>query len=557
MNPMKVALVDAAREGDARAWTELVRCSQDLAVAVAVGRSPSWDDAQDAAQEAFAMAFVHLGELRDPEAFPAWLASLVRTACSRRTRRRRLPVVPLDDVDPSDPDRHDPARVVADGDEQRRVRAAVEALAEPQRLVVALHYLAGLTYPEVGAFLGIGSSAAKKRAWTARRQLKELLPMAARALQDARPSRTERFSHTILLFSAIRRGDHAEVARLIGGNPALVEATEDWSVDEALEAGLLYAGKASALIRAAQSGDVAMVKLLVEAGAAVSDVCACAGAETALWAATLAGEPDVVAYLLEAGADPNVPAFAGATPLHVAIQRHHDSIARLLLTAGADPTLVDNHGRTPDDWATRSSAHPTSKGDQHPLVATGIRAVDLFAPLHRSGLQYWPPAYGLGQFVAIFEIARALAPARCWFIGFTHGPYDYDGLRHEIKETGVDVTVMLTPADEDPTVRRAQFEATLARLEVQDDIEKVVVCLQAPGHTHDVTVALPGLAANPSVLTTIVVAPFTGTDPPVESVVPEGYDSQIAFDSHRARRRLWPAIDPAKTLSRSYPSGRH
>jgi hypothetical protein len=70
---------------------------------------------------------------------------------------------------------------------------------------------------------------------------------------------------------------------------------------------------------------------------------------------------------------------------------------------------------------------------------------------------------------------------------------------------------MLTPADKDPTVRRAHFNATLARLEVRDNMEKFVVCLQAPGHTHDVTVALPGLAANPSVLTTVVVAPFTGT----------------------------------------------
>lgn len=554
---MKPTLVEAAQEGDALAWAELVRSSQDLAVAVAVGRSPSWDDARDAAQEAFGMAFVHLGELRDPEAFPAWLASLVRTVCSRRARRRRLPVVPLGDVDPADADRHDPALVVAGSDEQLRVRAAIEALAEPQRSVIALHYLAALSYPEVGSFLGIGPSAAKKRAWSARRQLKELLPMAAKALQDARPSRTERFSDTILLFTAIRRGDRAEVAKLIGANPALVEATEDWSVDEALEAGLLYAGKASALIRAAQSGDVAMVKLLVEAGAAVSDVCACAGAETALWAATVAGAPDVVAYLLEVGAEPNVPAFAGATPLHVAMQRNNEHIARLLLAGGADPTLVDNHGRTPGDWASRSSASSTSQGDQHAMVPTGIRAVDLFAPLRRGGLQYWPAAYGRGQFVALFEIARALAPAQCWFIGFAQGPYDHDGVRHEIKETGVDVKVMLTPADKDPTVRRAHFEATLARLDERDDSEKFVVCLQAPGHTHDVTVALPGLAANPSVLTTVVVAPFTGTYPPVAAVVPEGYDGQVAFDPRRARRRLWPAIDPAKTMSRSYPSRRH
>ena len=44
-------------------------------------------------------------------------------------------------------------------------------------------------------------------------------------------------------------------------------------------------------------------------------------------------------------------------------------------------------------------------------VATGIRAIDLFAPVRRGGLVRWPPAYGLGQAVAVFQIADHLAYA--------------------------------------------------------------------------------------------------------------------------------------------------
>ncbi len=64
----------------------------------------------------------------------------------------------------------------------RRGRASsggLEALPEGERVVVALHHLAGLAYPEVATFLGIGLSAATKRAHVARRRLKELLPMTA------------------------------------------------------------------------------------------------------------------------------------------------------------------------------------------------------------------------------------------------------------------------------------------------------------------------------------------------------------------------------------------
>ena len=109
--------------------------------------------------------------------------------------------------------------------------------------------------------------------------------MATDALAAARPSRSDRFRDTILLFVAIRDRDVDTVARARPRPiPALVHATEDWSMDEALAIGLpfAFAGRASALIRAAETGDVELVRLFVEAGAPVRDVCNCAGAESPL-----------------------------------------------------------------------------------------------------------------------------------------------------------------------------------------------------------------------------------------------------------------------------------
>ena len=83
-------------------------------------------------------------------------------------------------------------------------------------------------------------------------------------------------------------------ARLSGADPALVHATEDWSTDEALAAGLqfAFAGRASALIRAAADGRRrARSPASSKRGAPVRDVCNCAGAESPLWAATVARRP--------------------------------------------------------------------------------------------------------------------------------------------------------------------------------------------------------------------------------------------------------------------------
>ncbi len=196
------ALVSAAQRGDASAWPVLIGRFEDLAVASAVGLCGDLDEAPDIAQEAFVLAFRHIAGLQDPAAFPAWLLQLVRTATNRRTRRRRFTLVPLDAepgdgpgalVDPA----AGPDEVVLAAIEAAQVRAAVERLPESERCVVALHHLACMSYAEVAAFLGITVSAAKKRAWSARSRLKELVPMVTDALAAARPSETEAFRDTI------------------------------------------------------------------------------------------------------------------------------------------------------------------------------------------------------------------------------------------------------------------------------------------------------------------------------------------------------------------------
>ena len=282
------ALVGAAQRGDASAWPELIDRFEDIAVASAVGLCGDLDEAPDIAQEAFVLAFRHIDGLQDPAAFPAWLLRLVRTATNRRTRRRRPATVPLDAVSRDDgpgalvDPAPGPEEVVLAAVEAAEVRAAVERLPEGERCVVALHHLAGMPYAEVAAFLGITVPAAKKRAWSARTRLKELLPMVADALAAARPSGTESFRDTILLFQALRAQDADGLARLLARNPSLATATEDWSPVEGFESRLGFSDRATALIRAAGIGDLRLVRLLVEAGAPVADACPCANHESAL-----------------------------------------------------------------------------------------------------------------------------------------------------------------------------------------------------------------------------------------------------------------------------------
>ncbi len=412
-----------------------------------------------------------------------------------------------------------------------------------------------MSYPEIAEFLSISEPAGKKRALSARRRLKTMMEAAEETLLRARPVPTAELRGNVLLFSAIHRRDVHTVTALVEAQPSLAQAIEDWSPDEAAQAGLGYSGRASALIRAAETGLVAMAEPMVKAGAPVDGPCACDGGETPLWAAAVAGKTRMVEYLLDKGADPNVAAFHGATPLHAAVQRDRHDLVPLLLAAGADPHRLDGNGRSPADWARLTATRALAQ--EGPYLWTGVRVIDLFAPVRRGSRQWWPAAYGLGQFVMAGVLSAALAPDDTWYIGFDQAHVDSYSVRHGMEECALGGHIHLAPRNLSPVGRRRRFGEVVRRLSQATAGQLVVFCLVDAGHTHDVEVVLPALSADPRVLTTVVIEPFTGQYPQVGTVPPEVYHQQVAFDRRRARRGLYPAIDPWATTSRSYPSDRH
>ncbi len=548
-------VVRAAQRGDAEAWAELVHRSQGRAIAAAFGWSGQWDVAADLAQDAFRLAYLHLADLREPAAFSVWFGRLVRTACARATRGGRLRLVPLGEVDFASGPAQDLAQGLVAVESAVAVRSAVEGLPRHERVVVALFYLAEMSYPQIAEFLGISVPAAKKRALTARRRLKEMMEVTSEPSPRAALSRRVDLPATVLLFSAIHRGDIGSVTALVAARPDLATAREEWNPEQATKAGLGYAGQGTALIRAAETGLVPMARTLVEAGAPVDGLCHCDGGETPLWAAAIAGKTEMVRYLLEKGADPNAAAFQGATPLHVAVQRHRHEVVPLLLAAGGDAGRKDAGGRSPADWARVGARSAPVEGDE--FLWTGIRALDLLAPVRRGSIQWWPAAYRLGQYVTTAVVSAALAPAETWYIGFDQAHVDSYSIRHGMEECRLSAHIDLAPRNLDASDRRRYFSDAVSRLGQAASGGLVVFCLIDTGHAHDVEIVLPRLAADPRVKTTVVIEPFAGQYPTAKSQPPDGYQAQVAFDPRRAGRGLYPAIDPLTTTARSYPDERH
>lgn len=135
----------AARAGDASAFAELYRTHLRMVHGVLLSRVPR-TDVDDLAQEVFLSAWRRIESLRDPAAFPGWLASIARNHATDHLRRRPADAVELPD---------DLAAGTGDDQVARDVLETVRALPEAYRETLVLRLVEGMTGPEIAARTGL------------------------------------------------------------------------------------------------------------------------------------------------------------------------------------------------------------------------------------------------------------------------------------------------------------------------------------------------------------------------------------------------------------------
>lgn len=136
-------------------------------------------------------------------------------------------------------------------------------------------------------------------------------------------------------------------------------------------------GSNSAIIVAAEEGDLETVKMLLGQGA---DVDATDSEDrTALLEASMKGHKAVVAYLLDHGADVHHADCSGVTSIHFAVQYGYTEIAQLLIDRGADLHCLSN------GWAPIHLCHNHPEMT-HCLLRNGVDVND-------TGKQGYTPLY--------------------------------------------------------------------------------------------------------------------------------------------------------------------
>ena len=181
------AAVARVLAGDREAFRVLVEWESANVVRTCFRILGTLPEAEDAAQEAFVIAFQALGSWRGDGPFGAWIARIAVRHSLRQAGRRKA----LVRLEPSVSDRapseivslsasrhatgHDPASLAIRREREAAVRSAVGRLEEPYREVVALRFFGELSLAEIAVASGRPLGTVKTHLHRGLRKLRETL----------------------------------------------------------------------------------------------------------------------------------------------------------------------------------------------------------------------------------------------------------------------------------------------------------------------------------------------------------------------------------------------
>ncbi len=175
------AVLDRARQGDSEAFRALVEQHSRSAFRLAFRMTGNEQDAEDVVQESFIKAYRQLGRFESRANFGTWLYRIVAN-CSvdlMRAKQARHDQVRGDSIDEAvelpAADLPGPERLAHSAEIESRVQSALGGLSALERAAFTLRHYEGRSIDEIGATLGLGTSAAKHSVFRAVKKLRAAL----------------------------------------------------------------------------------------------------------------------------------------------------------------------------------------------------------------------------------------------------------------------------------------------------------------------------------------------------------------------------------------------
>ncbi len=186
-------LVGKAREGDQKAYAELMQRYKDSIYFMALKMVNNKDDAMDLTVETFGKAFENLDKYKPDFAFSTWLFRIATNNCIDFIRKKRLNVVSLNTLTDEDGEEKqldirsenlNPEENSIRKQENEKLKTIVDQLPQRYRTLIILRYFEEQSYEEIAEQLDLPLGTVKAQLFRARDLLANVMNRRKKSLRS-------------------------------------------------------------------------------------------------------------------------------------------------------------------------------------------------------------------------------------------------------------------------------------------------------------------------------------------------------------------------------------
>ena len=167
-------LVRSCLQGEVDEFRKIINKYTGKVMALALNILGNREDAEDACQDAFMLAFSNLNSFNTQKSFSNWLFTIIYNRCLDQLRKRRRFFKFFKKVE-REPGQLSGARVSSQQEDKPFIRSVLKKLSPKERTTLFLWAVEGYTSEEIAAVLKCSPSTARVHIFKARKKAKNVL----------------------------------------------------------------------------------------------------------------------------------------------------------------------------------------------------------------------------------------------------------------------------------------------------------------------------------------------------------------------------------------------
>jgi len=171
---LEQVILDKIRKGNHSGCRYLIDKYKRMVYSISIQILKQEEEAEEVVQDTFVKAIRKINDFKGTGKFSTWLYKIAYYEALGRLRKKKIPVVSLDESFEqvhSEMDLSDGFELLAEADRQTCIKNAISQLSEEEQVLITLYYFEEMSHPEMEEITGINKNLIKIKIHRARKKL--------------------------------------------------------------------------------------------------------------------------------------------------------------------------------------------------------------------------------------------------------------------------------------------------------------------------------------------------------------------------------------------------